>query len=131
MSQVPQSLETDQDGINLPPERVSHPATGKPTLVTPPKYPPLPSRPKLSSRKQDPKDPCSRALEVKPSNNLLPFVPDAIRVGIGGAMLVVEMATSEDESPYVEFNNIEDGEVLKIRALRILESDCKNIVIMR
>lgn len=98
--------------------------------MTPPEYPALKDRPKLNSRKQDPKDPCSRAIEIKPGLQALPFMPDKVRIGIGGNKLVVEMANSRDDVPFVEFNNIQDGEVLDIRVLRILESDCKNIVIM-
>ena len=70
-----------------------------------------------------------------PSNTCLPWVPceidiplrvSRIRVGIGGDRLVVQLL---GDPHVVELNNIADGEWLELEVVRILDTDCKNIVV--
>ena len=89
------------------------------------KYPPRGKHSRLG--KQNPSDPSIRAYEIKPDKEKdLPFTTSKIRVGVGGDMLVLQLIN--DEYPFV-LKNIADGETIHIRACRILESDCSNIVI--
>lgn len=87
-------------------------------------YPPRVGRTRIN--KNDPKDPSVKAQEVNASVKDLPFTASRIRVGIGGEFLVLQLAA--DAKPVI-LRNIADGETFDLRVVRILETDCSNIVI--
>jgi hypothetical protein len=97
---------------------------GIPTLSQILNYPKRDKKCRLG--KTDPSQPPIRAVEVLPGVGELPFTTSRIRVGVGGKYMVLHLIN--DENPVI-IQNIKDGEWFEVRACRILETDCQNVVI--